>query len=102
VTKETEFTFEFGIREDCDIDLKTIKKLPFQMQIVYNIEDGSKMLKILTSLKEITDDKQEAEKSANQAILATHMIQEKSRLVQLDKSTDAIDKYEKYIHNMYT
>jgi len=102
VTKETEFTFEFGLRDDSDFDFTTLKQLPFQMQIVYNIEDGSKMLKVLTNLKNVTDNKQEAEKSADRAILATHLIQEKARLVQLDKPTDSIDKYHKYIENMYT
>jgi len=33
VTKETEVTLEFGLRDDAEIDTKLIQELPFQLQV---------------------------------------------------------------------
>ncbi len=63
VTEETEVTFEYRLRamkellKMHDIDLTQIKELPFQCQITYKALDGSKCIRVLTDLKEVSSDK---------------------------------------------
>lgn len=97
VTKETEITLEFGLRDDAEIDPNLIKELPFQLKIEYVALDGCKALKVLSNLKKITDNKQLAEEATDRKILATHVTQTKSKMVQRNAFTDVADKMSVYI-----
>ncbi|CAF0993277.1 unnamed protein product [Rotaria sordida] len=80
VTKQTEVSFEFGIRnkqelkEKYNIDLDQIKQLPFQVQVVYTAADGSKALRVLTQLKETTENREIAEVNAYRGVIADNHI----------------------------
>ncbi len=58
VTKETEITFEFSLRDNAEINSNN---LPFQLSIVYNSSDGSKLNRVITQLRNVTKDKSQAE-----------------------------------------
>ncbi|CAF0832318.1 unnamed protein product [Rotaria sordida] len=80
VTKQTEVTFEFGIRnkeevkEKYHIDLDQLERLPFQVQVTYTAADGSKALRVLTQLKEATGDREIAEVNAIRSVIAENHI----------------------------
>ncbi len=102
VTKQTEVTFEFGIRnkegldflslltyhyhlafffvcnlemkEKYHIDLDQLQQLPFQVQVTYTAADGSKALRVLTQLKETTDNREIAEVNAVRSVIAENHI----------------------------
>ncbi|CAF0934799.1 unnamed protein product [Adineta ricciae] len=80
VTKHTEITFEFGVRnkqevkEKYNIDLDQLQQLPFQVQVTYTAADGSKALRVLTQLKETTVDREVAEENAVRSIIAENHI----------------------------
>lgn len=80
VTEDNEFTFEYHLRslEELvamdDVDLVELKKVPFQAQISYKGLDGAKYLRVITQFKEISYDREENEKGANHAIMATNCI----------------------------
>lgn len=101
VTKETEVTFEFGLRDSSDIDIKIIKELPFQLKISYKALNGSKVLRVLTKLKKITEDRKQAEDYTDRSILALHLAQSSSRKTQKNIRSTNTDKMSKYIRKMY-
>ncbi|CAF2229853.1 unnamed protein product [Rotaria magnacalcarata] len=80
VTKQTEVTFEFGVRnkeelkEKYNIDLDQLEQLPFQVQVTYTAADGSKALRVLTQLKQTTEDREKAEVNAIRSIIAENHI----------------------------
>jgi len=100
VTKETELTFEFGLREDADIDTKIVNKLPFQLKISYTSRDGSKILRVLTQMRPTTADRKTAEDCSDRTILASHMAQSRSRLIQSNKQSERTEKMVSYIKQM--
>ncbi|CAF2515663.1 unnamed protein product [Rotaria sp. Silwood2] len=80
VTKQTEVTFEFGVRnkeevkEKYHIDLDQLEQLPFQVQVTYTGADGNKALRVLTQLKQTTGDREVAEVNAIRSIIAENHI----------------------------
>jgi hypothetical protein len=96
-TKHTEVTFEFGVRnkqglivyyrncfflifcnlemkETYHIDLDKLEQLPFQVQVTYTAADGSKALRVLTQLKETTENREIAEVNAVRSVIAENHI----------------------------
>jgi len=100
VTKETEVTLEFALRDDAEIDTKVIKELPFQLKIEYFALDNCKTLRVLTNLKKITQERKIAEEATDRKILATHFAQTKSSLVQKNASTSLADRMSSYIRRI--
>ncbi|CAF3086714.1 unnamed protein product [Rotaria socialis] len=80
VTKQTEVSFEFGIRkkeelkEKYNIDIDQLKELPFQVQVIYTAADGSKALRVLTQVKEATERREIAEVHAYRGVIAENHI----------------------------
>lgn len=104
VTKETEITFEFALREDADIDLKITKELPFQLKIIYDSGDG-KYIRVLTQLKKLTEDKRVAENNSDRTILASHAIQTSSNCLQRNidfggRGGGMMNKFSSYIKKL--
>ncbi|CAF1031332.1 unnamed protein product [Brachionus calyciflorus] len=64
--KETEITFEFGIRKLSDDVKKQISenldKLPFQLQISYTMPNGAKALRVITKTQEFTKERSKTER----------------------------------------
>ena len=61
-------------REKYHIDFDQLKQLPFQVQVNYTAVDGSKALRVLTQLKEITNDREVAEVNAVRSVIAENHI----------------------------
>lgn len=102
VTKQTEVSFEFGIRnkdgsspinripsilhpsilfcfvlemkEKFQIDLDQLNQLPFQIQVTYTDADGNRALRVLTQLKEATENREVAEVNAFRGVIAENHI----------------------------
>ncbi len=69
-TAKTKISFEYEVREEEDlkfleIDIKNLKKVPFQSQIVYTSPKGGKFLRVISSESETTTERKEMEKQAN-------------------------------------
>ena len=56
------------------MDLDELKQLPFQVQVVYTAVDGSKALRVLTQLKETTENREVAEVNAYRNVIAQNHI----------------------------
>ncbi len=100
VTKETELTFEFGLRDDAAIDTVNSNQLPFQLKISYTARDGSKVLRVLTQMMQTTGNRKIAESFTDRTILASHMAQSRSRLIQDNKNIERTERMVSYIKNM--
>jgi len=81
VSKETNVTFEYGVRSDYKKEeFNALKELPFQLQIKYTKLDGMKCMRVISKTQPITFDKKVAEENANVAILGVHTIQNAAKL----------------------
>ncbi|CAF1422223.1 unnamed protein product [Adineta steineri] len=94
VTKQTEVSFEFGIRnkqelkDKWNIDLDQLQQLPFQVQVIYTAADGSKALRVLTQLKEATENREIAEVNAFRGVIAENHIRSTATEMMVDYSDD--------------
>ncbi|UJR20810.1 hypothetical protein I4U23_023922 [Adineta vaga] len=94
VTKQTEVSFEFGVRnkqelkDKWNIDLDQLKQLPFQVQVVYTAVDGSKALRVLTQLKETTENREVAEVNAYRGVIAQNHIRSTATEMMVDFDED--------------
>lgn len=102
VTKQTEITFEFGIRkkeeakEKYQIDLDQLKQLPFQIQVTYTASDGSKALRVLTQLKEATENREIAEINARRTVIAENHIRSTAHYMMQYSDDDDDEPEDKY------
>jgi len=81
--EDSEIFFEYMIKSEEDLKAyKDLASLPFQVQIHYTRLDGSKCIRIISQLKEITHKKEEAEKDVDVAIVAANAAQRSARLAQ--------------------
>jgi hypothetical protein len=62
------------LKDKYQIDLDTLKELPFQVQVTYVANDGSKALRVLTQSKAVTADRELAERSARRNVVAGNHI----------------------------
>jgi hypothetical protein len=102
VTKETEITFEFALREDAELDLKLIKELPFQLKITYDGHDG-KYMRVLTQLKKITAEKRVAEEHSDRSVMAAHAIQTTTSLFKknmIPPNSSIMGRFSSYIKKL--
>jgi len=89
VTEESEITFEYRMKDASvlaemeDIDLLTLKEIPFQTQIQYTKLNGMKCVRTITAVQEISNDREEVEKEAKIDILAVNAAQQASRLASM-------------------
>lgn len=71
VTEDYEITFEYTLKaikdlvEMEDIDLTSMKSFPFQTQITYKALDGSKCIRVITEVLDISNDRKDLEKKAD-------------------------------------
>lgn len=67
---DTEITFEYGIRKLSEEEKKTapkeLKEAPFQLQITYTAQDGTKAVRVYTKQQLFTRDRKEAESNVMQ------------------------------------
>lgn len=62
------------LKEKYQIDLDQLRQLPFQVQVTYTASDGSKALRVLTQLKESTENREIAEINAYRGVIAENHI----------------------------
>eukprot|EP01126_Amoeba_proteus_P021701 TRINITY_DN2209_c0_g1_i2.p1 TRINITY_DN2209_c0_g1~~TRINITY_DN2209_c0_g1_i2.p1 ORF type:complete len:574 (-),score=157.19 TRINITY_DN2209_c0_g1_i2:286-2007(-) len=87
-TNNTILTFEY--RKKNGFDLSNFTSLPFQIQIKYTKpETGTKYLRILSKTEKITQDRQEAERSINVAVVGLHTQRQASRMASAGAYTKA-------------
>jgi len=79
-TSESDLTFQYSLRERCKSNPPKI--FPFQAQIHYTKPDGTRLLRILTSIKKCTNDREICEKSCNAGIIGLNGIHKAARLAQ--------------------
>lgn len=78
VTKETEISFEYGVKPGAfnKIGLKgkpnEVVHLPFQLQIEYTDIEGARALRVITESKPITCEREKAEKEMSWSVLGKH------------------------------
>jgi len=105
VTASTEITFEYSVQKDIEKNVNVSEpnkpssdqSIPFQVQITYRpvgsrggIQGAPpKMLRVVTCRKEVTKDRNVAEKSANVDVLATHFGQQAAQLAFQGKYTES-------------
>jgi hypothetical protein len=62
------------LKDKFNIDLDQLKQLPFQVQVTYTGADSNKALRVLTQLKETTENREVAEVNAFRGVIAENHI----------------------------
>ena len=62
------------IKDKLQIDLDQLNQLPFQLQVTYTDIDGNRALRVLTQLKETTENREVAEVNAYRGVIAENHI----------------------------
>jgi len=68
------YHFLKDVKDKYNIDLDQLTQLPFQVQVTYTDTDGNKALRVLTQLKEATENREEAEVNAYRGVIAQNHI----------------------------
>ena len=88
VTSESVFSFEYGLKPISellkmeDLDLTSIKKIPFQTQIHYTTKDGSRCLRVITQELDVSHERNELEKKANFDVLSYNAMNKGSQMAK--------------------
>ena len=77
-----ELSFAYRFRPKSEIDMSGMNHVPFQVQLLHTRPDGMKYVRVATSLISLTNDKKEAEKGVNVAMMANHSIQRAAKLAK--------------------
>lgn len=90
---DTEITFEYGVRKLTDADKEErLKEMPFQLQISYTAEDGTKAVRVYTKVQQFTSDRQLVEDNlVEEDILWTNAAQKMS--THFMSSNNVVAKY---------
>jgi hypothetical protein len=72
--KKSKFRFYLELKDKFNIDLDQLTQLPFQLQVIYTDIDGNKALRVLTQLKETTENREVAEINAFREVIAENHI----------------------------
>eukprot|EP01108_Squamamoeba_japonica_P006796 TRINITY_DN556_c0_g1_i3.p3 TRINITY_DN556_c0_g1~~TRINITY_DN556_c0_g1_i3.p3 ORF type:complete len:189 (-),score=131.44 TRINITY_DN556_c0_g1_i3:53-619(-) len=78
VTCDNNVSFRYGFRRD----ERVRPRVPLQVQLLYTARDGAVKLRVATATIEVTEDRSEAERDANVAVVATHAAQAAARLAR--------------------
>ena len=77
-TKTSDITFEYFIRKKF-LKKNKLTNLPFQIQIRYKRDDGSKCIRVLSQTREISKDRKIVEETINSAVAGLTAIQQCAR-----------------------
>ncbi|KAL5491087.1 hypothetical protein EMCRGX_G016307 [Ephydatia muelleri] len=106
VTSETEFSFEYKARRsphsdstsasqegmssfDTPVMVGGVPHLPFQLLTEYTGKDGSKLLRVVTKLKPVTQERQTAEKGIDFGVVGSHSVRSTAALASEGKIMEA-------------
>jgi hypothetical protein len=70
VTKDSEITFEYGVKHGVEIKEEEV---PFQVQITYRKMNGMKCIRVITTWKPVTKDRDLAEVQSNINVLGANV-----------------------------
>ena len=90
-TRSSDISFKYKLKEVTDFDLKQV---PFQVQISYQLKDGSKCLRVISSFQEISTGNPTKD-GINIAILALGAIQMAASLAEEGKNGEALEHLQK-------
>eukprot|EP01132_Coremiostelium_polycephalum_P003644 gene3644-4538_t len=82
VNQDTTVAFEYGLKPNQKID-KSLKSLPFQLQIYYTTLSGSKCMRVITQTLRTTADKDLAEDHADIDVLGVNLAQQSSKIASV-------------------
>ncbi|CAD8204307.1 unnamed protein product [Paramecium octaurelia] len=87
VTKSTLQTFEYELKSEQElkkenIDIKKLNQIPFQIRITYTNLKGERMMKVVTKLLQTTQNKVEAEKSAEVEVIHKRLAQKTAQIAK--------------------
>ncbi|XP_067902280.1 circularly permutated Ras protein 1 isoform X2 [Heterodontus francisci] len=94
VTKDTELTFEFGIKESHIQTLQNNGKLPFQLQLSFTTQDNRQACRVISQEKHITNNSSLVEDSVNITVLGIHAAQLSGRLTMEGRVKEACREVE--------
>ena len=75
--KELTFAYSFRSKKECD--LTGTDRIPFQVQLLYTRPNGMQCLRVATAEVDVTEDRIEAEKAADIAVVGVHAAQRAAR-----------------------
>jgi small GTP-binding protein len=82
VTRDAQCTFRYAFRPVDQIDLSGVSSVPFQLQLLYTRRDGSVRMRLATARLDTTTSRDEAERDANVAVVATVVAQQAAKLAR--------------------
>ncbi|XP_072322458.1 circularly permutated Ras protein 1-like [Scyliorhinus torazame] len=94
VTKDTELTFEFGIKESHIQKIQEIEKLPFQLQVSFTTPENRQACRVISQEKHITNNSSLVEDSVNITVLGIHAAQLSGRLTMEGRVKEACREVE--------
>merc|ERR1712113_1140948 len=72
VFEGSQIFFEYVVNKEKKAEFKSLKVLPFQVQIEYQKKDGSKMLRVISQTKEITLDRKKVRNNLDYNVMAQY------------------------------
>jgi hypothetical protein len=89
VTADTVELFEYGVRSDAKKD-DSLTSLPFQVQVRFRRQsDGLELIRVITETKEVTRDREVAEKSVDLKVIGTHAAKQSATLAMAGEYSQA-------------
>ena len=82
VREDTKLSFSYGFRSKEECDLTNVNRIPFQVHLLFTKPNGERCLRISTTTIEVTNNREQAEKSANLNIIGTHAAQKAAKLAK--------------------
>ena len=93
VTRSSDISLKY--RVDASAASLKLSQVPFQVQIHYQLKDGSKCVRVISKFQEITSDKSADEGSVNIAVLALGAIQMAAVLGEEGRNGEALEHLQK-------
>ena len=94
-TKESELYIEYCFKNSkeiakyVDIDLDSLKFVPFQSIIDYTNKSGDRLIRVVTKTQQLSSEKEVIQNAANYDIISTNAIQKTSKLAKDGKYREA-------------
>lgn len=108
-TVNTRISFEYELREEEDlkfmeIDIDTLKKVPFQAQVIYVSPKGGKFLRVISSESETTTEKEQMKKDANIGVVHQRVASNTAAMFSKGDSIQSMaynDMWSNYLNNEF-
>jgi hypothetical protein len=82
ITAASECSFSYSFRPKEEVDLSGVTEVPFQVQLLFTKPDGAIYLRVATATIALTDDRAQAEKQADVAIVGAAAVQKAAKLAK--------------------